>query len=162
MAEAGPVSPLKPGEVELPGEDVVSPAELLMGFINTHADPSVVPAGAVVGGADDLQQQQGVVALMDAGDAGSELYAPLIKKRVQVRCVGPTLAEADAIGNYIYRLLHEQRWLVLEDSAARLWFCHTIYCTVGPSHHIDSQETHESLLFAAVTLGDEPVGVPAS
>ena len=154
------MTPSGPGNVELPGEDVVSPAELLMGFINDNADAVVVPAGAVVGGADDDQQQEGVVALMDAGDASPELYAPILHKRVQVRCVGPTLAAADVIGNYVFKLLNGQRWLILEDSQERLWLCHTIYCTTGTSHHLDSDETFESLLFCAIVLGDEPVGVP--
>jgi len=154
------VSPLGPGNVELPGEDIPSPAELLMRFINDNASESIVPSGAVVGGADDTQQQAGVIALMDAGDANTELYVPLLSKRVQVRCVGPTLAKADEIGNYAFELLNKQRWLILEDSEERLWMVHSIYCTVGPSHHIDSPETHESLFFCAVTLGSEPVGVP--
>jgi hypothetical protein len=157
MSEPTPI-----GHVELPGEDTVSPAELLCGFINDNASAAVVPGGAVVGGADDTQQQEGVVALMDAGDAEAELYAPIVKKRVQVRCVGPTLAEADAIGSYIFELLNNQRWLVLEDSEERLWYCHTIYCSIGASHHIDSAETKESLLFVVITLGREPVGVPVS
>lgn len=156
------MSPQVPGGVELPGTDWPSPAELLKGFIDTNAEPTVAPGGIVVGGADDNEQQAGCVALMDAGDADRELYAPIISKRVQVRCLGPTLYDADRIGNYMFKLLHNQRWLILADHLERLWFCHTIYCTVGSSHHIDNPETHESLFFAAITIGDEPVGVPES
>jgi hypothetical protein len=157
MSEPTPI-----GNVELPGEDIVSPAVLLKRFIDDNASSTVVPAGAVVGGADDTEQQEGVVALMDAGDAEPELYAPIVKKRVQVRCVAGTLFEADSIANYIYELLNGQRWLILEDHEERLWYCYTIYCSIGPSHHIDSSETKESLLFAIITLSREPVGVPES
>lgn len=159
MAEAGAVSgPLGPGNVVLPGEEIVSPAELLMRFINENASKNIVPEGAVVGGADSNQEQKGVAALMDAGDVEAELYAPILHKRVQVRAVGPTLSQADAMGNYLFQLLNNQRWLELDDAEGNVWMCHSIYCTVGTSHHIDSPETHESLFFCSITIGSEPVG----
>lgn len=156
------MSPMPPGNVVLPGTDAPSPAELLKAFIDEHADASIVPAGAVVGGADDDEQQSGVASLMDAGSQDAELYAPLLKKRVQVRCLGPTLDVADQMANYLFELLHNQRWLILEDSQSRLWYVHTIYCSVSPSHHVDTTETRESLFFAVVTVGSDPVGVPSS
>jgi len=154
------VSPTTPGEVVPARSAIVSPAELLMGFINQNCSVEVVPEGAVVGGASDTQQQAGVVSLMDAGDTKREKDVPLLWKRVQVRCMGPTLATADDIGNHMDDLLDKQKWLVLEDSREYLWFVHGIYITMGTSHHIDSSETWESLLFANVTVGRDPVGVP--
>lgn len=148
------------GDVHPARSSIVSPAELLMSFIDEQADRSIVPAGAVVGGADANQQEAGVVALMDAGDAKLELYAPLLWKRVQVRCMGPSLDRIDTMGNHVFDLLNDQKWLELSDSAGKVWFVHGIYCSVGPSHHIDSQATFESLLFATVCVGRDPVSVP--
>lgn len=154
--------PLPPGEVLSPRDNVCSPAELLKDFLDDNVDATLVPNGAVVGGADDEEQQGGVIALMDAGDTKRELYAPLLWKRVQVRCMGPTLDAADQIGNHAFDLLHNQRWLVLSDYLGRQFFVHGIYCSAGPSHHIDSTETWESLLFANVTVGRDPTFIPGS
>jgi hypothetical protein len=131
-----------------------------MGFLNENMDRDLVPMGAVVGGANDEQQQGGCVALMDAGDSKQELYAPLLWKRIQVRAMGPSLAEADDIGNHLFDLLNGQQWLEMTDSRGWVWFCHQIYVAAGTSHHIDSSETWESLLFVNVTLSRDPVSVP--
>lgn len=154
--------PEPPGIVVAPSSTVVSPAKLLKIFITDNASREIVPHGAVVGGADDVEQQAGVVALMDAGNTKDELYAPLLWKRVQVRCMGGSLYQADQIGNHVFWLLHGQRWMVMEDEAEFLWFVHGIHCTAGPSHHIDSSETWENLFFANITVGRDPVGVPSS
>jgi hypothetical protein len=150
----------KPGEVLTPRSAIVSPSELLKRFIDDHADPGILPAGAVVGGADDDEQNQGVVAIMDAGNTRDELYAPLLWKRCQLRCMAPSLEHADRIGNHLFDLCNDQRNLVLEDSFKRLWFVYGIYCTTGPSHHIDSTEVWEDLLMANITVSRDPVGVP--
>lgn len=145
------------GLVLSPSSTVVSPAELLKIFIDTYADQDVLPAGAVVGGADDNEQQAGVVAIMDAGNTKNELYAPLLWKRCQLRCMAGSLYDVDKIGNYVFQLLNDQQNLVMQDSQDVKWFVHGIYCTTGPSHHIDSSETWESLLFANITVGSNPI-----
>lgn len=152
--------PQDPGLVLSPRSVRVSPSELLMKFINDNADGDVLPAGSVVGPADDDMQQQGVISLMDAGDTKREDYAPLLWKRVQVRCMGPSLEKCDDIGQWAFELLNDQRWLELADERGRVWFVHLITVTVGPSHHFDSTETWESLMFANVTVGRDPVLVP--
>lgn len=135
----------------------VSPAELLKVYIDDRADTSVVPAGAVVGGADDNEQQQGVISIMDGGSSKQELYAPLLNERLQLRCLAPTLYEADRIGNHAYALLDDVKWVELRDSAGFTWFVHTIYCATRPSHHLDSKETFESLFYVNITVGTEPI-----
>lgn len=136
---------------------VCSPSELLKTFLDSYMNPSTVPGGAVVGGATDEAQQRGCVSLMDAGDTRQELYAPLLWKRVQIRCMARTLAEADVIGNHVYDLLSDQQNLELADDQGRLWFVHGIYVSTGTSHHVDSNETQESLLFANVTVGRDQI-----
>lgn len=138
---------------------IVSPAELLKVFLDDGLDTSAeyAAAGAIVGGASDEEQDAGVVSLMDAGDQKLEQYAPLLWKRVQVRCLAPTLDQVDRIGNHVYDLLSDQKWLVLTDSTGTKWFVHGIYVNVGSSHHIDSSATWESLLFCVVCVGRDPV-----
>lgn len=143
-----------------PGDSLVSPSELLMIFLNEEMDRAIVPAGAVVGGADDEQQQAGCVALMDAGNAKNELYTPLFWKRVQVRCMHNQLSAVDTIGNHVNDLLHEQQYLVMTDASGKQWFVHSIFVSTGPSHHIDSSETYESLLFATICVGRDPIPDP--
>lgn len=153
--------PENPGFVVSASSTVVSPAELLNGFINTYADKAIVPAGSVVGGADDNEQQAGVISIMDAGNTKQEMYAPLLWKRCQLRCLAPSLMEADRIGNYAFQLLNDQKWLELEDHRGAKWFVHLISCTTGPSHHLDSKETFESLFYANITVGSEPIFQPS-
>jgi hypothetical protein len=141
---------------------LISPAELVMIWLNENMDRDIVPAGAVVGGADDEQQQFGCVALMDAGDAKQELYVPLLWKRIQIRCMGPGLAEVDRIGNHVDALLHGRERMVCADAAGREWLVHSIFVASGPSHHIDSTETWESLLIGTICVGREPVRVPGA
>lgn len=140
-----------------PRSSVVSPSELLMSFLNDTMSADVIPGGAVVGGATDKAQQEGCVSIMDAGNQKNELYAPLLWKRCQVRCMAGSLAEVDDIGNHVFDLLNDQQNLEIEDARGKLWFVHGIYCATGPSHHIDSPETWESLLFVNVTVGRDPI-----
>lgn len=148
--------PTVPGEVLSVSSAVVSPSELLMDFISQNADKDIIPGGVVVGGADDDQQQAGCVALMDAGNTQID-EGPLLWKRCQVRGVGSSLEEADRIGNYMFQLLNAQKYLELEDSSGKRWFVHQIYMTAGPSHHVDSSETYESLSFCNITIGSIPI-----
>lgn len=150
-----------PGQVLSPSSTLVSPSELLKSFIDTHCDRAIVPSGAVVGGADDNEQEAGVISIMDAGNTKQELYAPLLHKRCQLRCLAPTLYHADRIGSHAFALLNDQKWLELKDNAGVTWFVHTIYCSTGPSHHLDSKETNEALFFANITVGSEPVLTPS-
>jgi hypothetical protein len=145
------------GEGRVGRSAVVSPAELLMIFLNEMMDVEIVPGGAVVGGATDPQQQAGCVSIMDAGDTKRELYAPLLWKRCQLRCMAPTLAKADAIGMHVEDLLNDQQNLEIDDALGRKWFVHGIYVATGTSHHVDSNETQENLLFANVTVGRDQI-----
>jgi len=134
-----------------------SPAELLREFLLGFVDPAIVPAGVVVGGADDTEQQAGVISLMDAGSADTDSSGHLLHKRIQVRCMGPTLEVADEIGNHADSLLDDQERIEVSDTNGRRWLIHQISVSVGSSHHIDSAETWESLLFARVTVGRSPI-----
>lgn len=131
--------------------------ELMKVWIDQEVDRDLVPAGAVVGGADDPEQQQGVVSLMDAGYLRPD-YTPITWKRIQVRCMGATLYQVDKIGRHVEELLDVEERQVLPDSDGTLWLVHGIFVQVGPSHHFDSKETLESLMFAGIGVGREPVG----
>lgn len=147
----------EPGKVVLTRNAIVSPAELLMIFINQYANPEIIPGGAVVGGATDDQQQAGCVSIMDAGNTKDEMYAPLLWKRCQIRCMGSSLDVVDNIGNHIFDLIDDQQNLEIEDQRGKKWFVLGIYCATGTSHHFDSSETFESLLFANITVARDPI-----
>lgn len=137
----------------------ISPSELLKVVLEDESNPQILPY-VVVGGADDTQQNAGVVSIMDAGTAKPELYVPLLWVRAQLRCIGPNLAAVDAIGRHIYDVLHNHgRKVVEQPSTGNTYLIHGIYIGTGPSHHFDSAETYEDLLFATVCIGSVPVVV---
>lgn len=146
-------------QITLAREFVVSPSELMLDFIKQYANTDLMPGGAVIGGASDSQQQQGCVALMDAGHTKMDESGHLLHKRIQVRAMGPSLAVADDIGNHLFDLIDAQdNRLVLEDSRGKLWLVHGMSAVAGTSHHIDSSETWENLFFASITVGRDSVG----
>jgi hypothetical protein len=151
------VSPVFGGTVHPARAEIVDAAQLLKDFIDTQANRTLIPAGAVVGGADDKQQQAGVAVLMDAGTVKRELYAPLLWKRVQIRCLGKDLLHATQIGNYLFDFLDDQKWLELSDFWGQKWFVHMIYTDVAPSQHQDTSETKEDLMFVVMCIGRDPI-----
>jgi hypothetical protein len=150
--------PLKPGAVRPANDANPVPTELLKVFIEQNAVEALVPGGVFVGAAPDGAQQAGCVSLADAGSSKpEEENTRLLWKRVQVRAMGPTLWEAEAVGKHVFDLLRRQRWLVVEDSDGHGWFVHSIYITASPSQHLDSSETWEVLGFVNITIGADPV-----
>jgi hypothetical protein len=134
------------------------PTEILKAFLDGNVVEAVVPGGVFVGAAPDEAQQVGCVSLADAGSSKpEEENARLLWKRVQVRCMGPTLWEAEKVGKHVFDLLRRQRWLVIEDSNGNGWLVHGIYITASPSQHLDSAETQEVLGFINITIGADPV-----
>lgn len=138
----------------------ISPSELLKVIMDDELDPEIVP-NVVVGGADNDQQDAGVVSLMDAGTQKPELYTKLLWVRSQIRCLHPDLATVDVIGRHVYDVLQEygkKRHVVGQPSTGNLYLVNGIYVSTGPSMHKDSQETTEDLLFASVCVHSDPVG----
>ena len=75
----------------------LSPAELLRALLLNEVDPGVVP-NIVIGPATADQQAAGVAQIVDVGKAKVERYVPLIWPKHQIRCLAPTLSQADQIG----------------------------------------------------------------
>jgi hypothetical protein len=120
--------------------------------------PDIAPGGVVVGPATDAQQQAGVVSLMGAGLPVVERYLPLQWLRVQVRCLAPTLEEADKISFLVNKELHARtRVVARQRSTDHRFLVHLMNITAGPSMHYDSPETWETLLFGEVLIGTQPI-----
>lgn len=150
--------PLAPGAVRPAAAENPVPSELLKVFLEENVLESEVPGGVFVGAAPDGAQQAGCVSLADAGSSREEEEnVRLLWKRIQVRCMGPTLWEAERVGKHVFDLLRGQRWLVIEDSNGNRWLVHSISVSASPSQHLDSAETQEVLGFVSVTLGADPV-----
>lgn len=114
-----------------------------------------------VGPLDDADQQSGAVSLMEAGMPVAELYAPITRSRVQIRCVAGTLTRADVIGRVVQRVLDglgNRTQVELDDGTT--WLLHTVSVDGGASMHFDSTETWETLLFASVIMSKDPVVTP--
>lgn len=140
--------------------NVISPAELVADIINRLGVPGEIPAGAVVGPANHDQQQAGVASIMAGGLPTIEKYTPLQWHRTQIRCLAPTLAEADRISQAVFRQIGGDspvRLVAYQASTGDRYLVHLINVTAGPSMHYDSIETYETLLFAELMIGSDPV-----
>lgn len=136
----------------------LSPAEVMLDIVLSRTDRDVVPH-VVVGKASHEQQQAGVVTLVDAGRGREELYAPLVRPRIQIRCLAPTMAESDALAGYVFERLHGLgRTVATQESTGLQYLVHFINITGGPSQHFDTEETDEGLMFADTMMGTQPVG----
>lgn len=143
----------------------VSPAEIVQYILTTYGEADFAPGGIIVGPATDVQQQAGVVSLTQAGLPVVERYVPsLLWMRCQVRCLAPTLDLADRLGRAVQRVLDTlpNRVLGYQASTDEWYLLHLSQTTAGPSHHYDSPETWESLLFAELMLSATPVPAPAA
>lgn len=139
-------------------EPEISPAELVADILTRLSDPELAPAGVVVGPANDTMQQAGVVSVVAAGLPVIERYTPLQWLRAQVRCLAGTLELADRIAQGVQRDLHGRgRTIARMASTDQRYLVHLVNCVAGPSMHYDSPETWETLLFAELMIGTEPL-----
>lgn len=137
---------------------MISPAELMETLLGPLVPSDVAPAGVVVGPANDAQQQAGVVSIVDAGMPMVERYVRVTWVRSQFRCLAGTLEQADRIARTVQGALNQTgRTLVLQPSSGETYLIHLITVDAGPSMHFDSPETWETLLFAEVMIGTDPV-----
>lgn len=136
----------------------MSPAELVADILNRLTLPGFAPAGAVVGPANDQQQQTGVVSIMAAGLPVVEMYRPEQWLRAQMRCLAPTLELADTIAQRVLERLNGQtRTVARMASTDHRYLVHLCNITAGPSMHFDSPETWETLLFAELMISTTPL-----
>lgn len=136
----------------------ISPAELVADVLNRLSEPDLAPGGVVVGPATDAEQQAGVVSVMAAGLPQVERYVRVQWLRAQVRCLAPTLAEADEIAHRVNAALHgRNRTIARMASTDRRYLIHLSNVTSGPSMHYDSPETWETLLFVEIMIGTQPI-----
>lgn len=136
----------------------ISPAELFRNVVLEYTSRSIVP-NVVVGGLSHLEQTNGGVAIMDAGQGEVEMYLPLIRPRLQLRCVAPTLAQVDVITRHVGLALNAipPRITARQDSTDEEYLVHYIFVSGGPSAHWDSEETWEGLLFVDTMMSTVPV-----
>jgi hypothetical protein len=140
------------------GEIVISPAELVKDILDRLCLPGIAPAGIIVGPATDEQQQAGVVQIMQAGLPVVELYVPVQHMRCQLRCLTGQLGQADTISFRVQSQLHQRkRTIGRMKSTDQRFLIHLCNITSGPSMHYDSSETWETLLFAELMIGTQPL-----
>lgn len=136
----------------------ISPAELMHDVLTRLCMPDIAPAGVVVGPANDAAQQAGVVSVVAAGLPEEDRYGPTQWMRCQFRCLAPTLEMADRIAQSVMRDVHGRvRTVARMASIDKRFLIHLCNVTAGPSMHYDSPETWETLLFAEVMIGTEPI-----
>jgi hypothetical protein len=136
----------------------VSPSELLKSLLDTELPTGLIPGGVTVGPPTDTQIQAGVISIMDAGQPRTESYLPVAWYRAQMRCLAPTLEHIDRIARGAWdRLDKRNRTVVLQPSNGERYLIHLCDVGAGPSHHRDSDENYEALIFAEMLIGLDPV-----
>lgn len=136
----------------------ISPAELVADALTRWGDPNLAPGGVVVGPSNDTQQQLGVISITAAGLPTVERYVPIVWMRAQIRCLAGTLDQAEQLAQGVQRNLHARIRLRCRQKSTDSWYLiHQANITAGPSMHYDSPETWESLLFAEVMIGTQPL-----
>lgn len=139
-------------------DTAVSPAELAADILNRLGPPDIAAHGAVVGPATDAQQQEGVIQLVAAGLPVLEKYVDLQWMRCQMRCLAGTLDTAETISQKVYAEMNGRgRTIGRMASTDQRYLVHLINITAGPSMHYDSPETWETLLFAELMIGTQPI-----
>lgn len=136
----------------------ISPAELFADVLSRFTSRDIVPH-IVVGGLSQTQQNEGGVAIMDAGAGKTELYSPLLRPRMQLRCIAPTLAEVDVITRHVGLSLDAMpaRVTAHQASTDEDYLLYFVNVSGGPSSHWDTEETWEGLLFADTMISTVPV-----
>lgn len=138
--------------------DTLSPAELVADVLNRLGRPDIAPHGCIVGPANNVQQQEGVIQMVAAGLPVVDLYTPTQWMRCQMRCLAGTLDDAEKISQRIKADFHErQRTIGRMASTNRRYLIHIMNITAGPSMHFDSSETWETLVFAEIMIGTDPI-----
>jgi len=136
----------------------ISPAELTADLLNRLGPPGFAPSGAIVGPANDAQQQAGVASIVAAGLPVVDKYSPIQWCRAQVRCLAPTLDQADTISQMVFTELNQKvRVVAYQASTGERYLVHLVNVTAGPSMHYDSPETWETLLFAELMIAATPI-----
>lgn len=138
----------------------ISPIEVFKALLEAYVDNSLVP-NVVVGGLSHDQQAAGGVAIMDAGLGETEPELPLIRPRMQLRCIGPSLDVTERISRHVAFTLDSipKRTTVHQLSTDEHFLIYDIQVSGGPSAHWDSEETWEGLLFAETLMSTLPVTV---
>lgn len=126
---------------------------LLLRDVNTAICPYVR-----VGPTTHAEQQAGVVSVTPAGSTKINPHMPMRWARVQLRGIHHQIAQAEMIGEHVFQLLHTRhRELVTQPSSGNTYLVHNTQVIAGPSIHYDTPETWESLLFAEITVGTQPI-----
>lgn len=135
----------------------ISPAELVLTMLNEQLDRKICLAGAVVGPASHEAQQEGIVSLTDAGPQ-LDRYSPVVKARIQIRCMANKLATCDLIGYHVASILHNRhREVIKQPSTGLKYLSYRCNVTAGPSAHFDSAVTWEALMFVEIEFHQDPL-----
>lgn len=136
----------------------VSPAELLLSYLESTDIETLAPGGVVVGPANDEQQQQGVVQIVQSGMPKLSHYVRVTWARCQIRIIAPNLALSDQIAQHLAGLCdRKSRLRVVMPSTGEEYLVHLMNVSAGPSQHYDSRETWENLLFVEFMVGLDPL-----
>jgi len=128
---------------------MLSVIELLKAYLDEQGELADVAVGGVrAGPADNIQQDAGVLVLADAGSAGKELWTNSTRRRISIRCLGPTIEHVGRLSRLVIDVCHKKNRITQRlPSDDKKYLIHWMEVNGGPSLHRDSEVTWEMLVF---------------
>jgi len=128
---------------------MLSVIELLKAYLDEQGELADVAVGGVrAGPADNIQQEAGVLVLADVGSAGKELWTNSTRRRISIRCLGPTIEHVGRLSRLVIDACHKKNRITQRlPSDDKKYLIHWMEVNGGPSLHRDSEVTWEMLVF---------------
>lgn len=118
----------------------------------------VAMGGVRAGPADNVQQEAGVLVLADVGTAGREKYTPTTRRRISIRCLGPTIEHVGKLSRLVIDVCDKKNRVTQRlPSDDKKYLIHWMEINGGPSMHRDSEVTWEMLVFVELWVHTEPI-----
>lgn len=153
MADGNPPAPLDPPLLPVD----FSAGEIVRVYLLSIVDPTIVP-NVLWGALSEDQQTEGGVSILDAGLASVDRYAPVAGIKLRLRCMAPSLAQADQMSGYVTRLLHQRNRTVLsQPSTGVSWLVHLFNITGKANTTYIAPYLWDSSLFLEIRVGTQPV-----
>jgi hypothetical protein len=139
---------------------LVSVPELLMVELQSFAEiADAAPGGVMVGPAKEEEFSIGCVSLAEVGFPVIEKYLPLVRARLSIRCIAPSLRQVELISRAVIDKWHlKNRRSVRQPSSGKLYLVHYTTIVSGPNMTPDETGTwFQETLFVETMVGTEPI-----
>ena len=139
----------------------VNPVELAKFDLEKNLEPDLIPGGVTVGiPEDELTRPMGYIAVDTAGQISME-NIPLLKQRMNVRCITSSLSLSLEMAADVRKYIHQKgRRVVTQQSDGKEYLIHRTWVMGGPQSSLtNNQDLFEQVLFCDYLVGEQEVAV---